>query len=152
MRLFFILIFFLFLMGSCSKCDPTNKIGGEVVEDVVVRIIDAWIEEPILVTNPFQLDNYSQTFHPAAEMRLNSELEYIPVDFSKYSIVGVPTTASCSSGYERIIDFDDFNNVVHYTINITECPTCDGTMTIQNWVLIPRVASDYIVEVDINYQ
>ena len=139
-------------MGSCSKCDPTNKIGGEVIDGVIVRIIDAYIEGPTLVTNPFQLQPWSSSAYIPAEMRLTTELEYIPVDFSKYSIVGVPTTASCSSGYERIIDFDDFNNVVHYTINITECPTCDGVSTIQNWVLIPRVASDYIVEVDINYQ
>jgi hypothetical protein len=78
-------------------------------------------------------------------------LDFQPVDFTKYSIVGTPTTASCSSGYNRVVDFDDFNNIVRYSIEIKECPTCDGVSTIENWVLIPKVSPDFSVLSEVSF-
>ena len=140
----------MFVTISCKKCEPVNSFGGEIIEEAVIQILGVKLEAPILVTNNQSLTNANGSSVPA-RVRFPDELDFQPVDFTKYSIVGVPTTASCSSGYNRVVDFDDFNNIVRYSIDIKECPTCDGVSTIENWVLIPKVSSDYIVLSEVSF-
>ncbi len=140
----------MFFTISCKKCEPVNSFGGEIIEEAVIQILGVKLDAPILVTNNQSLTNANGSSVPA-RVRFPDELDFQPVDFTKYSIVGVPTTASCSSGYSRVVDFDDFNNIVRYSIDIKECPTCDGVSTIENWVLIPKVSSDYIVLSEVSF-
>ncbi len=140
----------MFFTISCKKCEPVNSFGGEIIEEAVIQILGVKLDAPILVTNNQSLTTANGSSVPA-RVRFPDELDFQPVDFTKYSIVGVPTTASCSSGYSRVVDFDDFNNIVRYSIDIKECPTCDGVSTIENWVLIPKVSSDYIVLSEVSF-
>ena len=140
----------MFFTISCKKCEPVNSFGGEIIEEAVIQILGIKLEAPILVTNNQSLTDANGSSVPA-RVRFPDELDFQPVDFTKYSIVGVPTTASCSSVYNRVVDFDDFNNIVRYSIDIKECPTCDGVSTIENWVLIPKVSSDYTVLSEVNF-
>jgi hypothetical protein len=125
----------LLVFTSCKKCDPTNSTGGEVIENAVVRYTPN-IFGPLLITNASQLP-YS------IEVSFDELNDYQPVNFNQYSALAIPTSASCSSGYDRVVTVNDANQTVTYTITITECETCEGTANIQNWVLIPAVPSNY---------
>jgi hypothetical protein len=135
MKTLLLLITVLFVFTSCKKCDPTNSVGGEIIENAVVKVV-ANIPGPLLVTNAGQV-NFP------IEVSFDNQITYEPVDFTKYSVMALPTSASCSSGYDRVVTKDDANQTVTYTITITQCETCEGTTNIQNWVLIPVVFGTY---------
>jgi hypothetical protein len=126
----------IFFLTSCNKCDPSNSIGGLVVEDAIVRVVNAAPSEPLFITASDQV-NFD------IEYSLDNGLTYNPVDFSQYSVLTFPTTANCSSGYERIVERDDANEIVVYTINITQCDNCQSQATISNWVLVPAIPNNY---------
>ena len=123
-------------ISSCDKCDPSNSVGGIIIEDAIVRVMIATPNEPMLITSADQVDF-------TIEFSLNGGLDYQPVDFSQYSVLCFPTTANCSSGYERIVERDDANDIVIYTINITQCDNCMSQTRIGNWVLVSAVPPSY---------
>lgn len=135
MKTLLLLISAVFIFSSCKKCDPSNSFGGEVIEDAVIKVIGG-VSQPILVTDASQV-NF------AIEVSFDNQVTYVPVDFSKYSVMALPTTASCSSGYDRVVTKNTTSQTVTYTITITECDTCEGSANIQNWVLIPAVPGTY---------
>lgn len=135
MKTSLLLLTVLLVFTSCKKCDPTNSVGGEILENAIVKVITN-ISNPILVTNAGQVDY-------AIEVSFDNQINYEPVDFTKYSVMALPTLASCSSGYDRVVTKNATDQTVTYTITITECETCDGSSRIQNWVLIPAVPGTY---------
>lgn len=124
-------IFLVLVTTSCNKCDPSNTIGGEVIEGAVVKVINGSYQ-PRLVRNASEIPQ-------DVEVRFDGEVSYQSVDFSKYSVISLPTTAGCSSGYDRLVELDATNQTIKYTVTITECETCEGQTRIDNWVLIPAV-------------
>lgn len=122
-------------LTSCNKCDPSNSTEGIIVEDAIVRVSTNNNSENF-ITDP---TNYNGNI----EMSLDGGFNYKTVDFSKYSVFSLTTSASCSSGYNKSVTLDKKESTVNYTINITECATCKNTSTIPNWVLTTAVPSDY---------
>jgi hypothetical protein len=125
----------LIVFTSCKKCDPTNSIGGEVIEGASVKILTN-AATPVMITDASQLA-------VPIEVSFDDQISYAPVDFSQYSVLALPTDASCSSGYDRVVTRDAANQTITYTITVTECETCEGTTRIQNWVLVPAVPASY---------
>lgn len=111
MKTLLLLITVIFVFTSCKKCDPTNSFGGEIIENAVVKVV-ANIPGPLLVTDA------SQVNFPI-EVSFDNQITYEPVDFSKYSVMALPTSASCSSGYDRVVTKNTSNQTVTYTITIT---------------------------------
>jgi hypothetical protein len=136
----FVAIMVLFVLivfnTGCNKCDPSNSVGGLVIEDAIVRVMVATPNEPLFITSAEQV-NFD------VEYSLNGGLDYQLVDFSEYSVLCFPTTANCSSGYERIVERDNANSIVIYTINITQCDNCMSQARIANWVLVPAVPPSF---------
>lgn len=122
-------------LSSCSKCDASNSVEGIIIEDAIIRVSKTTTPENF-ITSP--TDYYS-----TIEMSLDGGLTYKAVDFAKYSVFSLTTTASCSSGYNKSVTIDKTESTVNYTINITECATCKNNSTIHNWVLTEAVPDDY---------
>lgn len=131
-----LLLLILIVFTGCKKCDPTNSASGIVIENAIVRVISGTQPGNKFITHASQ---YNKTI----EMSLDGGETYELVDFNKYSVLSLTTTASCSSGYHRDVSLTSGQKVVTYTVEITECKTCEGTVTIPNWVLTERVPGDY---------
>ncbi|WP_107039386.1 hypothetical protein [Brumimicrobium mesophilum] len=122
-------------LSSCSKCDPSNSTEGIIVEDAIVRIIGQ-APEDLFITNATSYDKN-------IEMSLDGGVSYKSVDFNKYSVLGLSTSATCSSGYNRNVTVNKIESTVNYTISITECSTCKSNTTIPNYVLTTAVPEEY---------
>lgn len=141
--LFSSILMFTLLLTGCNKCEPKNEVGGMIKEDAIVRVIDSSVSGP-------QFINSDNEYNKTIEVSFDDGVTYEPVDFTKYSVFALPTTASCSSGYNRNVAANDAGQTVTYSITITECDYCEGTTTIPNWVLTTKVPPTYtpIFEVD----
>jgi hypothetical protein len=126
------------LFSSCKKCDPSNSIGGVVLDNAIVRVTGGTTSVPVMVTDPGQVSFL-------IEVSFDNGFTYSPVNFTQYTALALPTSAKCSSGYDRTVDVSTAQSLVKYTVTITQCETCEGTVNIQNWVLIPAVPSSYDV-------
>jgi len=126
---------FITFLSSCNKCDSSNSTEGIIVEDAIVRIIGK-APEQALITNYL-----SSEFN--IEVSFDGGLNYKSVDFSKYSVMALSTTASCSSGYNRSVTLDKTESIVYYTVLITECSTCQNSTTIPNYVLTTLIPEEY---------
>ena len=131
------------ILSGCNKCDTSNSVNGIIKKDAIVRVIDATVPGP-------QFISAANEYNAPVEVSFDEGVTYEAVDFSKYSVFALPTTASCSSGYNRNVSANDVGQTVTYTITITECDFCEGTTSIPNWVLTTKVPSTYtpIYEVD----
>ena len=135
-----LLLSFLFLISSCKKCDTEDTNRGEVL-DGIVRYMGQPLPEPMMING--------QIFPTELEVSFNNGFSYVPVDFSKYTVLALPTTASCSSAYDRNVIVNNGPQTVNYVVTISECPTCEGSITINNFVVINKVSSEYTAIFDI---
>lgn len=129
------------LFTGCNKCDPSNSAGGYVVKDAIVKVIGGE-EGAHFITDPSQ-------YNVPIEMSTDGGVTYEPVDFTKYSVFSLPTTATCSAGYNRSVTLSEGAQVVTYTVSITECDYCEGTVSIDNWVLTSAIPGNYTPVFDI---
>lgn len=132
----------LFTTG-CNKCDPTNEIGGIIKKDAIVRVIDASVPGP-------QFINAANEYNKLIEVSFDEGVSYEAVDFTQYTVFALPTTASCSSGYNRNVATNDAGSTVTYSITITECDYCEGTTSIPNWVLTTKVPPTFTPIFEVN--
>lgn len=130
----------LISLSSCDKCDPSNSESGYIIKNSIVRVIGGSGGEQF-ITNENQYD-------APIEMSLDGGLTYKPVDFSKYSVFALPTSATCSSGYNRTVTVDEASETATYTIIITECDYCEGSTSINNWVLTSAIPENYTIIFD----
>lgn len=137
-------LFTLLALTSCKKkCDASNNHSGIIIEDARIRVKSGKLATQNFINSP---NDFSATI----EMSLDNGETYKSIDFSKYSVFGLRTKASCSSGYYRDVLVDENNEIVTYTIDLTECETCDGETTISNWVLTEKVPSHYTAIFTVN--
>lgn len=123
------------ILTGCNKCDPSNSEGGYVIKDAIVRVVGGEGGAHFITD--------SSQYNVPIEMSLDGGVTYKPVDYTKYSVFCLPTTATCSSGYNRTVTPNDASQVVTYTVSITECDYCEGSVSIKNWVLTSIIPSNY---------
>lgn len=131
----------LLLFTGCNKCDPSNSSGGLIVKDAIVRVIGGE-GGANFITDETQ-------YNVPIEMSTDGGVTYVPVDFTQYSVFSLPTTATCSAGYNRSVTVNEGAQAVTYTVSITECDYCEGTVSIDNWVLTSAIPSNYTPVFDI---
>ena len=142
MKLTVIVLLVLFLAVSCDRCDPSNSFDGIIIEEATIRSVGI-PNQPLLITSEVQTNLN-------LEVRMPGSITFEPVNFTQHAVLAFPTTSTCSSGFERIVERDDANERVIYTINITQCDDCEGLVSIGNWVLIPAVPPNYTADFVLN--
>jgi len=67
-------------------------------------------------------------------------------DFSKYTILGVNTLATCNHKVVKDVVINEETKTYTYLIQINECGNCSEQSYLQNFVLIPKIKSGYKVD------
>lgn len=108
-----------------------------------INTFDLRDKEFIITSNEIyhSLLQYKST-HPRCE---NFELPSI--DFSQYRLLGkYAQGGGCSIDFVRKVFRDDSNKKIIYSIKVVEEGSCEKLGASVNWILIPKVPSDYSVE------
>jgi hypothetical protein len=69
-----------------------------------------------------------------------------PIDFSRYSLLGINTFITCNYTVVRDVTINDTDKKYIYSIAVNECGNCSEQSFIQHWVLIPKIKSGYAVD------
>lgn len=87
-------------------------------------------------------NNYAGNF----ELSFDGGQSKAPVNYGSYSILANPVVVGCDAWLERNVVFDDINFIVTYTVTVHECKNgCDEARSLENYVLVPTIPSNYFI-------
>lgn len=147
-RIFPLLILAVSFSSCKKKCDlPDNAYLGEIESEISIfssnsLAVDANSPDDYLITSE---DEFS-----GIKMSSDGGVTKTPFNYGSYSILCYPTTTTCNSSFTRNVEIDDINGIIIYTIDITQCETCDEGRTSDNAVVIRAVPDSYQVVFDVN--
>lgn len=126
-------------INSCSKspkCWGDDKNKGDIAEHVKIACQplsgDRWI-----INNQNQ---YEQTFE--------TECDPPTIDFTKYTLLGIQTSATCETKYIREVTREENGNA-HYKVTVKSCGNCKKVSITCNWVTIPKIPDNAEVTFDV---
>jgi len=139
----FILISIMFSCNNKNNCDlPLQVIGsGEIISNG-------------LVSNPlttFEMKSHTHIINDTSQNIFNLKvsfdggLNYVPIDFSQYTLLGIYTREDCQVRFERNVYKDITNKKYDFTIKVIQCGKCETNAESMNWVLINKMPSDFSV-------
>lgn len=141
----FALMFFAFV--ACNKCEiPETTLSGNIIKNVIVRENTTALSsfDTVLVN-----DEATNIIYDSVDVSFDGGVNFVPVDFSIYSLMAMKTRTNCSATFDRSVVIDEDNQTANYSIRINECPTCVNTIVTENWVLVEKIPDTYSVTFDI---
>lgn len=137
------------VFSACKKkCDlPENSYSGEIKTGVSI------FSDISLVTDANSPDDYlitSEAEFSDIKMSTDGGVTKVPFNYGAYSILCYPTKTTCNTSFNRNVEIDDVNGIIIYTIDATQCETCDEGRVLDNAVVIRAVPDSYQVVFDVN--
>lgn len=142
-----VLLATVLMMGftSCKKCTVAE-------EDTNTGVI---IQEVIIYPKIGYLANVTGNHVTGASLYANEfEVSWdggetkVPVDWNSYDILANPMNVNCKASFVRDVTYNNAANLVLYDVIATTCASCENQRYVENFVLIPKVASGYSVYTD----
>jgi hypothetical protein len=124
---------------SCKKdCDfpKEDSLAGEIIKDAHVKGFN---------TSGIYSVHYADEVKYPILVSFDKGYTYIPVDFSKYTVMNFPISTSCSTYFEKEVTIDPTKNKVTYTLGVHVCPDCEEVYRQDNWVLVNKFSENYNV-------
>lgn len=154
--IFYLIIFFFgssIILSSCKKAciiEGKDTFSGDIITSAVI------FTDHGIITSKFPDSTYVVDSLIAPKIQNYFTVRFdqgarIPVDYTKYNIMGYPTNTDCSSVFDRKVLIDTVAQTVTYSITITHCDDCEGDYTAENWVLVPKFPLNYQVIHDVKY-
>lgn len=139
----FSLMLAAFCWSSCSKspaCWGKDKNNGTIKEALT---IECWPVSPQAA--------YSITTQERLEFIFDSEnttplCELPDIDFETESLLGLYTQAECETKYIREVEESEVDKNITFKVTIKSCGECNDLDSSYNWVVIPKIPSDYTVK------
>ena len=137
-------------LSSCvKKCKLSEESSdsGVIVKDVVIYPNSGYLTSSM--GGDYRInatDSYADEFTVSFDGGYTKE----SVNYSLYNILANPVNVKCDASFKRSVTIDDANQVVLYSIEVTECSTtCDEVRTTENYVLVPAFPDTYNVVYDV---
>ncbi len=145
--------FFLTIIGfsavltfSCiTPCDDTNhtkgivdKALGEIGCDLVNPTIKGMI-----IDRQEQFDSLFSDTVPSPCTKVP------PVDFNKFTVLGLKAFGSCRSGFTREVTESDVKKKYIYKVHVTSCGNCPDSTGSYNWITIPKRKAGYLITFEV---
>jgi ABC-type transport system substrate-binding protein len=136
---------------SCvKKCKLTKETtdSGVIIKDAMV-ISEGGYQIYNMPAGDYHI-NASNPYSETYEISFDAGLTKQSVNYSQYSILANPCIVKCDAAFERNVTIDDVNQIVNYTIKVTECSTtCDAEYLVENYVLVPAFPDNYTLVLDV---
>ena len=139
--------FMLLISNSCKKCTVAeeNTDSGIIVKGAIVYPTAGYQTSNISSNH---ITSSNSVFISAFEVSFDGGQTRVPVDFGTYDILANPMTIKCKASFERDVNIDNINNIVTYTVTATTCSSCENERFVENYVLVPKIASGMTVWFD----
>ena len=136
----------LLISNSCKKCTVAeeNTDSGIIVKGAIIYPKSGYVTSNTSSNHFTSSSDYANQF----EVSFDGGQTRVPVDFGTYDILASPMTIKCKASFERDVNVDNINNIVTYTVTATTCSSCENERFVENYVLVPKIASGMTVWFD----
>ena len=146
----FLSILLILSITSCKKkcvIEKEDINGGSIIQDVIFYPSSGYM------TSSMGGNYVIDASHPYAnEIQIGFAKDAkAPVNYSNYTVLCYPTNAKCNAAYDRAVTIDNTLGTVVYKIVVTQCANCEEIRTVENYVLVPKFPSSYLVSYDVSY-
>ena len=94
----------------------------------------------------------SQNIH-GLELSFDDGATYQPIDFTKYTILGkYADKGACMAVFNRNVTKNAEQQKYVYKITVIHCGGCEKPNSSTNWVVIPKLEDDFLVEFIVEYK
>ena len=136
--LFFISLFVTFAFSCQKACDFPDEdiISGDIIAD-----------GNVLGFNSGGVKSVHHSADPINPMTVSFDkgYTYVPIDFSKYTVMNFPILAGCNVHFGRDVKINSATGKVTYTLTVDTCPDCEEQYLQDNWVLVRAFPVNYQV-------
>jgi hypothetical protein len=142
----------VFSFSSCNKCvvpEEDEYVGTAIKSEAIIYPEIGYIAETMN-------GNYHVTVNSenAENFQVDVNGDGNRVDYetiaSAFDIVGLPMKVNCKAQFVRSLDIDPANQAATYRVDATTCTSCENMRIVENWVLVEKIPSSYIVYYDGN--
>ena len=143
----FVAIAFLLVANSCKKCTVAeeNTETGIIVKGAIIYPKSGYITQNISSNHITGTNNsYASSF----EVSFDGGATRVPVDFNTYDVLASPMTIYCKASFVKDVTLDNINSIVTYKVTATTCSKCENKRFVENYVLVPKIASGTTVWFD----
>ncbi len=149
MKFYLLLIFVVVtVLSSCEKapkCWGDRIVNeGEIVADTNLCLNCTFLANEntgFVINSSIDLQRIHRGYY-----RLGDACQLNSFNLNEYSLLALPTVATCKHKLKKSVTIDDGSKYYLYTIEIEECGDCNETSYQANWVLIPKIKSGYSVK------
>lgn len=99
--------------------------------------------QEFMVTNR---EEYKELFDCKMSHFLCDNFVFPEIDFSQKILLGKYVSWGCSADISKEVYRDDVNKKIVYSIHIVERGSCERLGMAMNWILIPKIPSDYNIK------
>ena len=139
----FIAIALLLVANSCKKCSVGNasEETGVIVKGAIIYPKAGYITQSPNTKHITGASIYANSF----EVSFDGGQTRVPVNWGSYDILSNPMTVNCEASVIKDVTVDNINGIVRYNATATTCKSCKQERYIENYVLVPKIASGYTV-------
>jgi hypothetical protein len=139
-KFLFVFTVILISFSSCKKgCEYPSEdtLTGDIIKDAYILGLN---------TGGVKSVHYVLDSNNVIEVSFDQGYTYIPVDFSKYTVMNFPVTVGCNTHFEKDVTIDHASSKVTFTLGVNSCPDCEEQYRQDNWVLVSKFPNNYFVE------
>lgn len=138
-RIFIGVVFVVFGLTACNKgCDfPEDENLGTIIPDAIVYGGN---------TGGVASVHHDSTITYDFKVSFDNGFTYVPVDWSKYSILNFPIVSSCNTHFTRETTVNSAIQTLTYKVTVESCPDCEEEYRTENWVLVKKFPANYAVK------
>ena len=137
----------LVLVSLCfSSCSKSPACWGKDKEEGIIEhspTIECWPAEPQAASSITTQARLESVFDIENQEPL---CELPTIDFETESLLGLFTIGECETKYIRSVEESAPDKSITYKVTIKSCGNCDYLDSTYNWVVIPKIPSDYTVK------
>ena len=138
----------ILISTSCKKCkvDAVDVNTGNIVEDFILYPKFGYMTLNTGGNYVFDGTSPGTYYANKFEVSINGSAK-VPVNWNYYTVLANPVKAKCNASFERNVMIDHNNQVVTYTLKVTQCDNCKEERYTENYVLVPKFPSTYAVNI-----
>lgn len=134
-------IFKLLVIGILTNCSKNTKCKGEDRSSGIISNSINLDCEAISADKEFciKADSVFKKVFP-------SNCNLPTINFSNYTLLGIYSEGQCNTKFERKVEPIEKDKKYQYTITVKDCGFCKKLEYSYNWVLVPKLPTNWKVE------
>lgn len=159
MRIILSLYIVLLFIISCNQNDSINDpfevkdCSNPIITGQIIELLEFDLNENVIFNSNFEYIIKNQNQFDSLIAIKDTNYNFPEINFDEQSLIGIYTSGTgCEITFDRLLNIDNQERIITYTIIIRSCGNCEKLGYSMNWAVIPKIEDEYSINFIINNQ